>query len=86
LIKIVDGGWFPLAFGAVVFMLMLTWKRGRQLLQSRLEVDSIPLERVYRKRIARLRDGAGHGRVHDHQSIDSAPRAVAQHEALQEPA
>ena len=43
LIKIVDGGWFPLAFGAVVFMLMLTWKRGRQLLQSRLEVDSIPL-------------------------------------------
>jgi KUP system potassium uptake protein len=34
LIKIVDGGWFPLAFGLVVFMLMMTWKRGRQLLQS----------------------------------------------------
>ena len=44
LIKIVDGGWFPLAFGLVVFMLMLTWKRGRQLLQSRLETDSIPLD------------------------------------------
>jgi KUP system potassium uptake protein len=44
LIKIVDGGWFPLAFGLVVFMLMLTWKRGRQLLQSRLEADSIPLD------------------------------------------
>lgn len=43
-IKIVDGGWFPLAFGLVVFMLMLTWKRGRQLLQSRLEADSIPLD------------------------------------------
>jgi KUP system potassium uptake protein len=44
LIKIVDGGWFPLAFGSVVFMLMLTWKRGRQLLQSRLAADSIPLD------------------------------------------
>jgi KUP system potassium uptake protein len=43
LVKIVDGGWFPLAFGLVVFMLMLTWKRGRQLLESRLEADAIPL-------------------------------------------
>ncbi len=44
LIKIVDGGWFPLAFALVVFMLMMTWKRGRALLQSRLEADSIPLD------------------------------------------
>ena len=44
LVKIVDGGWFPLAFGLIVFTLMLTWKRGRQLLQSRLEADSIPLD------------------------------------------
>jgi KUP system potassium uptake protein len=43
-IKIVDGGWFPLAFGVVAFTLMLTWKRGRQLLVSRLEADSIPLD------------------------------------------
>jgi KUP system potassium uptake protein len=42
--KIVDGGWFPLAFGLVVFVLMLTWKRGRLLLQSRLEAGSIPLD------------------------------------------
>ena len=31
-VKIVDGGWFPLAFGLVVFLLMSTWKRGRELL------------------------------------------------------
>ncbi len=42
--KIVDGGWFPLAFGLIVFILMLTWKRGRILLQSRLESGSIPLD------------------------------------------
>ena len=32
LVKIVDGGWFPLAFGLGVFVLMSTWKRGRELL------------------------------------------------------
>jgi KUP system potassium uptake protein len=43
-LKFSDGGWFPLAFGLGVFLLMSTWKRGRQLLQSRLETDSIPLD------------------------------------------
>jgi KUP system potassium uptake protein len=41
--KIVDGGWFPLAFGLGVFMLMSTWKRGRELLHQRIAADSIPL-------------------------------------------
>ena len=43
-VKILDGGWFPLAFGLVVFLLMSTWKRGRALLDSRLEADSLPLD------------------------------------------
>jgi KUP system potassium uptake protein len=42
-VKIVDGGWFPLAFGFGVFALMSTWKRGRELLYHRVEADSIPL-------------------------------------------
>jgi KUP system potassium uptake protein len=44
LLKVSEGGWFPLAFGLGVFTLMSTWKRGRELLQSRLETDSIPLD------------------------------------------
>jgi KUP system potassium uptake protein len=43
-LKVSEGGWFPLVFGLGVFTLMATWKRGRQLLQSRLEADSIPLD------------------------------------------
>jgi KUP system potassium uptake protein len=43
-LKVSEGGWFPLVFGLGVFTLMSTWKRGRQLLQSRLETDSIPLD------------------------------------------
>ena len=42
-VKIVDGGWFPLAFGLAVFALMATWKRGRELLHRRIASDSIPL-------------------------------------------
>jgi KUP system potassium uptake protein len=31
-IKIPDGGWFPLVFGLAIFILLTTWKRGRELL------------------------------------------------------
>ncbi|WP_211218537.1 potassium transporter Kup [Tepidiphilus margaritifer] len=36
-LKIPDGGWFPLCVGLVVFVVMLTWKQGRELLIERLE-------------------------------------------------
>ena len=42
--KIPDGGWFPLAVGVVVFTLMTTWKRGRQLLSERLQGEAIKLD------------------------------------------
>ncbi len=48
LVKIVDGGWFPLVFGITVFVLMSTWKRGRSLLESRIASDSLPLPEFVR--------------------------------------
>jgi KUP system potassium uptake protein len=36
LIKIPDGGWFPLVLGGFIFTLMTTWKRGRLILSERL--------------------------------------------------
>jgi len=44
LLKIHDGGWFPLALGAAVFVVMATWRRGRAILSERLRQDSVPLE------------------------------------------
>ena len=44
LTKINDGGWFPLAIGACVFMVMTTWRRGREILFQRLNSSSVPLE------------------------------------------
>ncbi len=42
--KIKDGGWFPLALGAVIFICMTTWRDGRKLLAKRLKENSIPFE------------------------------------------
>jgi KUP system potassium uptake protein len=42
-LKIADGGWFPLAFGLLVFAVMTTWKRGRELLHQKLGQDAIEL-------------------------------------------
>jgi len=44
LMKIVDGGWFPLAIGAIVFTGMVTWARGRELLSQSLRADAIELK------------------------------------------
>ena len=44
LLKIAEGGWFPLAIGAVVFTFMTTWRRGREILFERLRASTVPLE------------------------------------------
>jgi KUP system potassium uptake protein len=41
--KVLDGGWFPLTLGAVLFAVMLTWRHGRARLLARLRASSIPL-------------------------------------------
>jgi KUP system potassium uptake protein len=44
LLKVADGGWFPLLIGAGLFIVMTTWRRGREHLFSRLRTSSVPLE------------------------------------------
>jgi KUP system potassium uptake protein len=46
--KVFDGGWFPLALGAFVFVIMMTWRRGRDILRERLLGGSPPLEAFLR--------------------------------------
>ncbi len=43
LLKLFDGGWFPLLIGGAIFTLMLTWKDGRSLLNAKLKADAIDL-------------------------------------------
>ena len=40
-VKIADGGWFPLVFGLGVYLMLSTWKRGREVLSARLAADAV---------------------------------------------
>ncbi|HEX4857741.1 MAG TPA: potassium transporter Kup [Usitatibacteraceae bacterium] len=44
MVKIADGGWFPLLIGAAMFTLMSTWWRGRYILRRRSNEGAIPLK------------------------------------------
>ena len=44
LLKVFNGGWFPLAMGLAIFLLMTTWKKGRELVWNKLRPASLPLE------------------------------------------
>jgi KUP system potassium uptake protein len=44
LVKFMDGAWFPILLGVVVFTLLRTWGRGRQLLQAEILKDGIRLD------------------------------------------
>jgi KUP system potassium uptake protein len=43
-IKIPHGGWFPLVVGALIFLVMTTWKKGRRVLAERLLSRAHPIE------------------------------------------
>jgi len=42
-VKLLDGGWFPLAMGLGLFLLMSTWSRGRQLLLAGIRNEGLAL-------------------------------------------
>ena len=44
MLKTLDGGWFPLTIGLAVFTVMVTWRRGREVLFDRLNESSVPLD------------------------------------------
>ena len=51
-LRIVQGGWFPLAIAAVVLFVMLTWSHGRRLVKQRLQQDAVPLQVVIESLVA----------------------------------
>ncbi len=53
MLKIEEGGWFPLVVAACVYALASTWMRGRQLLLAQRGKDALPLESF----LATLRPG-----------------------------
>lgn len=43
MLKLFDGGWFPLLIGGVIFTLMFTWKQGRRLMHEKQVAEGMEL-------------------------------------------
>ena len=43
LLKLFEGGWFPLMIGAAILTLMLTWRDGREILSEKREAEALDL-------------------------------------------
>jgi KUP system potassium uptake protein len=52
-LKIMDGGWMPLALGAAIFLLMWTWREGSRLLAEKTRLSEVPLADLVGKLEAR---------------------------------
>lgn len=50
--KIPDGGWFPLVIGLILFTVLTTWRRGRQLLNARLADSAMPMDLFIKSAVA----------------------------------
>jgi len=48
LLKLMDGAWVPMLFGACMLVLVLTWRRGTQLLAEKTRRSEVPLETLVR--------------------------------------
>jgi hypothetical protein len=46
LLKIVQGGWFPILIAVLVWYVMSTWIQGRSVLLARISADALPIEHL----------------------------------------
>jgi KUP system potassium uptake protein len=78
LLKIAKGGWFPLVVGVLIYTLMTTWKRGRQILSSRMQEMILPLA-VFLKKIHEAQPTRVPGvAVYMCGQVDHAPASLVQ--------
>jgi KUP system potassium uptake protein len=74
--KIAQGGWFPLVIGAAVFTVMMTWKRGREILLEKLRSQAIPLAPFIQSAVADAIPRMPRTAVFLMASPDGVPRAL----------
>ncbi len=44
MLKLLDGGWFPLLIGGTIFTFMFTWKEGRRLMSDKQKAEGLDLK------------------------------------------
>ncbi len=79
IIKVVQGGWVPLAMALALFISMTTWKRGRAILQQKLLDSTLPLD-VFLEDVARTKPHRVRGTaVVMTSTIDGVPPVLLHH-------
>ena len=73
--KIFEGGWFPLVLASVIFTIMGTWRRGRELLLERLRGTSVPLGAFLKSLLASPPTRVAGAAVFLTSSYDATPNA-----------
>ena len=79
LLKIADGGWLPLSFGAIVFIVMTTWRAGTAAaLRKQIAMSLTPAQfrdRLRRRKVARVPGTA----IYLSRMSDRVPPQILQH-------
>ena len=75
-IKFVQGGWFPIAMGLVIFTVMSTWKRGRELLLESIRKDDPELQPFIEALSAEVTQRAPRTAVYTVANPDTVPQAL----------
>src|SRR5262249_46586594 len=78
LLKIVEGGWFPLLIGFVMFTIMATWGRGWEIMlaEARARAGTMPLKTYLQKLVAREPVRVGGTAIFLTPNPDSVPHAL----------
>ena len=75
-IKFWDGGWFPVAMGLALFVIMTTWARGRALLVDTIRADGLELEAFIDMLQAQPHHLIGRTAVYPVANPDTVPQAM----------
>jgi KUP system potassium uptake protein len=75
-VKFFDGGWFPLVLGLLLFVLMCTWARGRELLMKSIHQDGLELQAFIDGLDTRQMNRAERTAVYAVANADTVPQAL----------
>ena len=74
--KIISGGWFPLLVGSMIFVVMITWKRGRTLMFRRMSEQGLPLKPFLESLSAHPPEKVSGTAIFMSNTADSVPHAL----------
>ena len=76
IIKVFDGGWFPILIGSMLILLMSTWKRGRTLLHTKLKNESMEISNFLKSMKSSLNNRVAGTAVFLTPNPDGVPHAL----------